>query len=173
MAMDKVTRTELRRTFLIADLPEPLTRASAHLQLFDDYISNTRIRLRSVRDPETKKWTRILQQRDSEAGFGKVEYAEIFLDDAEYERFEIFEGTEIRKNRYPFEFDGRRYDLDVYLWPLWGLNTAIICFDDEAEMKDFVPPDFLIREITDDKFYLGENLVGRTIEEVQANVAAK
>jgi len=170
--MDKATRKELRRTFLIADLPEPLTRASAHVQLFDDYIANTRIRLRSIRDPETKQWTRILQQREINDTGKKIEYAEIFLNNAEYERFEIFEGTEIRKNRYPFEYEGQMYELDVLLWPLWGLNIAIINFENEDELNDFVPPDFLISEITADKFFYGENLVGRSIEEVQAKIAA-
>lgn len=171
--MDKATRKELRRTFLINDLPEPLTRASAHLQLFDDYISNTRIRLRSIRDPESKQWTRILQQREIGESGRIVDYAEIYLNNAEYERFEIFEGTEIRKNRYPIEFEGFSYDLDVYLWPLWGLNTALICFDNDDEMNAFKPPEFLIREITGEEFYLGENLVGRSIEDVQAEIAAK
>jgi hypothetical protein len=94
--MDKATRIELRRTFLIEDLPEPLTRAAEHLQFFDDYISNTRMRLRSVRDPATKKWTRVLQQREASPDGRVMQYAEIFLNDAEYGRFELFEGTEIR-----------------------------------------------------------------------------
>ncbi len=171
--MDKATRTELRRTFLIADLPEPLTRASSHVQLFDDYISNTRIRLRSIRDPETKLWTRILQQREVSQPGSTIEYAEIYLNAAEYERFEIFEGTEIRKNRYPFDHDSGHYELDVYLWPRWGLNTAIILFENEDEMNKFVPPQFLIREITADKYFYGENLVNRSIEEIQAELAEK
>ena len=61
--MNKPAMTELHRLFLIERLPEPLTRASAHLQLFDNYIENTRIRLRNIRDPYSKTWTRILQQR--------------------------------------------------------------------------------------------------------------
>ena len=60
--MDKTARTETRRIFLLHNLPEPLTRASRHLQIFDNYIENTRLRLRSVRIPETKTWTWILQQ---------------------------------------------------------------------------------------------------------------
>ncbi len=115
----------------------------------------------------------MLQQREASENGQEINYAEIYLNNTEYERFEIFEGTEIRKNRYPFEFEGFKYELDVYLWPLWGLNTALICFDDEGEMNAFEPPEFLIREITSDKFYLGENLVGRSIEEVQAEIAAK
>jgi hypothetical protein len=43
---DKTAQTELHRIFLIEGLPDPLTPASAHLQLFDNYIENTRLRIR-------------------------------------------------------------------------------------------------------------------------------
>ena len=61
--MNKTAQTEFHRLFLIESLPEPLTHASSHLQIFDNYIENTRIRLRLMRDPSTSVWTRILQQR--------------------------------------------------------------------------------------------------------------
>ena len=35
--MDKTYRNEFRRRYLIEALPDPLTRASRHLQLFDNY----------------------------------------------------------------------------------------------------------------------------------------
>lgn len=171
--MDKTTRTELYRLFLIDDLPEPLTRASPHLQLFDNYITGTRVRLRSVRDPETKAWQRILQQRTpAEKGrFGELETAEMFLNDAEYGRFEFFEGSEIRKNRYFLEYEDRTLLLDVYLWPLWGLNTARVEFATPEELDAFEPPPFARREITDDEFFWPANLVGKKIEDVMEHTA--
>src|SRR5688572_9267094 len=106
--MDKTYKTEFRRVFLIEELPEPLTRASRHLQFFDNYIANTRMRLRSVRDPETKGWTHILQQCSpaGENDISCLKIGEIYLNDAEYDRFKLFEGHEIRKNRYFHDFDG-------------------------------------------------------------------
>ena len=71
--MDKTARTELYRLFLIERLPEPLTPMSAHIQLFDNYIENTRLRLRNIRVPETKEWRHVLQQR-----FPAEFYAESF-----------------------------------------------------------------------------------------------
>src|SRR5258706_3726397 len=115
--MNKTAQTELHRLFLIERLPEPLTPASAHLQLFDNYIENTRIRLRQIRDPYAKSWTRTLQQRfpaiESEHAVTKL--AEIHLNDAEYAVFAHFEGREIRKNRYFHEFDQASIAFDVYL----------------------------------------------------------
>lgn len=171
--MNKTIQTEYQRIFLVEGLPEPLTRASAHIQIFDNYVDGTRLRLRAVRDPETKEWTRILQQRiplDHEAE-GSLKVAEIYLNDAEYAHLRQFEGTEIRKNRYFHDVDGRMTAFDVYLGPLWGLTTAVVTFHSPVEQRIFEPPPIAIFEVTGDAFFRGENLVHRTFAEVQTEVA--
>ena len=171
MLTDNTTRTELHRTFLIEGLPEPLERKSSHLQLFDNYIHETRLRLRSVRVPETKEWTLLLQKRYPAGEYGaewRVE--EIRLTEAEYEHFKPFEGNEIRKNRYFEEFDGRRLEFDMYLGTLWGLNRARAYFNDREEMEAFIPPSFTIAEVTDLPFFDDANLVNCKFEDVQGEV---
>ena len=171
--MNKLAQTELHRLFLIERLPEPLTRASSHLQLFDNYIENTRLRLRSIRDPYSNSWTRILQQRFSphEGDHSVTKLAEIYLNDAEYAAFERFEGREIRKNRYFHEFDRVSFAFDVYLGPLWGLNTTRVNFETLEQMNNFIPPPFAIFEVTNDAFFTGENLVSQKFADVQTEVA--
>jgi CYTH domain-containing protein len=171
--MDKTNRTELHRSFLVDGLPEPLTRASAHIQIFDNYIHNTRLRLRSVRDPETATWTRILQQRFPavEGDLSCLKVSEIYLNDIEYAQFETFEGSEIRKNRYFHEFDRRTFAFDVFLGKLWGLNITRVEFETDDELARFEPPPFGVLEITQDPFFRGEILVTKTFEEVRAEVA--
>jgi len=164
--MNKTAKTELYRLFLIEDLPEPLTRASAHLQLFDNYIENTRLRLRSIRVPETKEWTRVLQQRDAIRD-GELKIAEIYLNDPEYTAFERFEGREIRKNRYFHEFDARQVAFDVFIGGLWGLNMARVDFETAEEMRRYDPLQFMIYEVTSDQFFWGENLVGKKFADIQ------
>jgi CYTH domain-containing protein len=171
--MDKTNRTEIHRSFLIEGLPVPLTRASAHIQIFDNYIPGTRLRLRSIRIPETAAWTRILQQRfpATEGNLSTLKFSEIFLNEIEYAHFETFEGTEIRKNRYFHEFDGRAFAFDVYLGKLWGLNIARVEFETTDDLEKFEPPPFAVVEITNDEFFLGEVLVTKTFEDVQNEVA--
>lgn len=170
--MDKSYRTEFHRTFLIDVLPDPLTRASSHLQISDNYIPFTRLRLRSARTPETDDRTYLLQQRfavsESKPGVSKI--AEIYLNDHEHARFRIFEGEEIRKNRYFHEFDGRTFSFDIYLGNLWGLNTAKTPFSNEDEMRAYEPPAFAIYEITGDPFFFGDSLVTRTYEDIRSEV---
>ena len=169
--MDKTYRNEFRRLFLVEHLPEPMTRSDAHLQIFDNYLENTRLRLRSVRVPETKQWIWILQQRfatDENGASWKI--AEIHLNETEYHLFKQFEGREIRKNRYFYESDGKQIEFDVFLGELWGLNLARVSFDNLEELRDFRFP-FTVLEVTGDEFFDGENLVEKKFTDVQDRVA--
>ncbi|MCA1590320.1 MAG: hypothetical protein LC730_01290 [Acidobacteria bacterium] len=170
--MDKTRAAQIQRLFLVEALPEPLTRASAHLQIFDNYIANTRMRIRAVRNPETKEWMRSLQQRlfEKPAALACVKISEMRLDEAEYEQFKIFEGSEIRKNRYFHDFDGRPMAFDVYLGDLWGLNVAKIEFQSMAEAEDFGPPVFALFEVTREPFFDGASLVEKKIDDVRAAI---
>src|SRR5215216_2992083 len=171
--MDKTYRTEFFRLFLIDALPSPLTPTSVHIQIFDDYITETRIRLRSVRTPETKEWSRSLQQRlpitSDELSVWKI--SEMHLNDAEYEQFKIFEGNEIRKNRYFHEFDARMFAFDIYLGTLWGLNRARVDFETEDDLREFRPPPFAIFEVTHESFFDDGNLVRKKLDEVRVAVS--
>lgn len=171
--MNKTAQTELHRLFLIEGLPEPLTPASSHLQLFDNYVENTRLRLRQIRDPYSKAWTRILQQRfpaiESEHAVTKL--AEIHLNDDEYACFSHYEGREIRKNRYFHEFDRVSFAFDVYLGGLWGLRTARVDFETPEALTNFTPPPFVVFEVTHDPFFSGEHLVDKKFSDVQSEVA--
>lgn len=177
--MNKTYRIELRRLFLIENLPAPLTRASRHLQIFDNYIENTRLRLRSVRFPETKEWSWILQQHEPfAADLSQWKVSEIHLNEAEHHAFEIFEGreikkneraatNEIRKNRYFYEHDGKEIEIDVFLGELWGLNTAKVYFENLKELREY-ELSFAVSEVTGNEFFIGKNLVGKTFGGVQA-----
>jgi CYTH domain-containing protein len=171
--MTKTAQCELYRLFLIERLPEPLTPASSHLQIFDNYITNTRLRLRKVRDPYNRSWTYTLQQHIYPAvgETGPPKLSEIHLSESEYELFHPFEGREIRKNRYFHEVDGSTFTFDVYLGALFGLNMARVDLDSMKAVEDLVPPPFAIFDVTGDRFFAGDSLVDRTFGDVQARVA--
>lgn len=167
--MNRIYQTEVRRLFLIQDLPEPLTRASRHLQIFDNYIENTRLRLRRVRVPQTKEQSWMLEHRfpADENNLAIWKISEIFLREDEYRVFERFEGREIRKNRYFYELDDQQIAVDLYLGDLWGLITAKARFETEDEMKHFEAPPFAVHEITNNYFFAGENLVAKKFVDIQ------
>ena len=177
--MNENYRIELHRVFLLRDLPEPLTKASEHLQFFDNYIENTRLRLRSIRAPHTKQWYWILEQRfpRNENDLSIWNVSEIFLNESEHNAFELFEGREVKKNerietnelrfnRYFFDLNGKRMEIDIFLNPLWGLCLGKIFFETEEEMRSFAVPEISVAEVTQNEFFLGKNLVGKTLAEI-------
>lgn len=153
--MNKPAPTELHRLFLVERLPEPLTTASAHLQVFDTYIPHTRLRVRQMRDPSTNHWTRMLQQRfcTTEDAYAVTRLVEMHLDDDEFAVFERMRGAETRKNRYFHEFDGASVVFDIYLGELSGLITAKVEFETREQMLSYEPAPFLIFEVTEDEFF--------------------
>lgn len=162
-------RVIYRRRFLIESLPEMFSPRDSHWQIFDNYIEKTRIRLRKIRVPETKSWTRVLEQRFpvDKNNFTKIKISKLFLNEAEYKTFEYFKGREIRKNRYFVEHNANQIAIDIFLGNLWGLNIGLVEFENENDLSNFEFPDFSIGEITQNKFFQGENLVDKTFEDVQ------
>ena len=53
----KYAHIERERRYLLQAFPEGLTRSSPHVQITDNYITDTHLRLRKVRNPQTNKWT--------------------------------------------------------------------------------------------------------------------
>src|SRR5712691_7398610 len=93
----KYARFERERRYLLKDLPEGLTRASRHLQITDNYITGTRLRLRKVRDPKTNKWTVKFTQKfaPSAKDLSRTLITNTYLNANEYEVLSVFEANEI------------------------------------------------------------------------------
>ncbi len=168
----KYARTERERKFLLREMPEPLTRASEHVQIWDNYLTGTRLRLRKIRTPQTKKWTMKLTQKFAPAppDFSRTIITNTYLSAYEYEVLSVFEGNEIRKNRYPFELDGRRYSIDVFLGALWGLILAETDFETDEEMAGFALPSFATADVTNEELFTGGRLVDLTIDDLRAEM---
>jgi CYTH domain-containing protein len=167
--MNKYARTERERRFLLRELPAGLTRASRHIQIWDNYITNTRLRLRKIRVPETKeqRWKLTQKFAPDPQDFSRTVITNIYLSAYEYEVLSVFEGNELRKNRYPFIHEGRAFGIDVFLGPLRGLILAETEFESDEEMRDFAAPAFAVADVTNDEVFTGAKLVGLSFEEIR------
>jgi CYTH domain-containing protein len=168
----KYARRELERRFLLRELPEPLTRASEHVQIWDNYITGTRLRLRKIRTPKTRKWTMKLTQKFAPAppDFSRTIITNTYLSAYEYQVLSIFEGNEIRKNRYPFEYQGRKYSIDVFLGALHGLILAETDFETDEELDSFTIPPFASIDVTNEEMFTGGRLVDLTTDELRVEL---
>jgi 3-isopropylmalate/(R)-2-methylmalate dehydratase large subunit len=59
----KYARVERERRFLLRELPPGLRVNDAHTQIFDNYLTGTRLRLRKIRAPREREWTWKLTQK--------------------------------------------------------------------------------------------------------------
>ena len=156
----KYARIERERRYLLQDLPEGLTRASPHVQITDNYITGTRLRLRKVREPQTNKWTVKLTQKfaPNTEDLSRTVITNIYLNALETEMLAVSDANEIRKNRYPFEFEGRQFSVDMFLGDLFGLVLAEVSFATDEELKNYPKPPFAIAEVTNNQLFTGGKL---------------
>ncbi|HEU4770297.1 MAG TPA: hypothetical protein VFS77_23225 [Pyrinomonadaceae bacterium] len=165
----KYARVERERRYLLKDLPEGLTRADPHLQITDNYITGTRIRLRKVREPRTNKWTVKFTQKfaPNPDDLSRTIITNTYLNAYEADVLSIFNANEIRKNRYYFEFEGRRFHVDMFLGDLFGLVLAEVGFDTDEELDNFRKPSFALAEVTNEPLFTGGRLCELTFSEVR------
>jgi len=171
-AESKYARVERERRYLLQDLPEGLTRASPHLQITDNYLTGTRLRVRKVRDPQTNKWTVKLTQKfapDAE-DFSRTIITNIYLNALEAETLAVFDANEIRKNRYPFEFEARKFSVDMFLGELFGLVMAEVSFETDEDLDNFSRPSFAIAEVTNNELFAGGRLCELTFADIREEI---
>jgi len=168
----KYARVERERRYLLTDLPEGLTRADPHLQITDNYITGTRLRLRKVRDPRTNKWTAKFGQKfaPDPADLSRTIITNTYLNALEAETLSVFNANEIRKNRYRFEFEGREFGVDMFLGDLFGLVLAEVSFATDEELDSFPKPPFALADVTNDPVFAGGNLCELTFAEVRQHI---
>ena len=156
----KYARVERERRYLLQDLPEGVSRADHHLQITDNYLSGTRLRLRKVRDPRTNKWVVKFTQKfaPDRDDLSRTTITNTYLNPIEADTLGIFEANEIRKNRYHFEFEGRQFSVDMFLGDLFGLLLAEVSFDNDDELENFSPPPFALADVTNNELFTGGSL---------------
>jgi CYTH domain-containing protein len=171
-AESKYARVERERRYLLQDLPEGLTRASPHLQITDNYITGTRLRLRKVRDPQANKWTVKFTQKFAPAieDSSRTIITNIYLNALEAETLAVFDANEIRKNRYPFEFEGREFSVDMFLGDLFGLVLAEVTFETDEELDNFPKPPFAIADVTKSELFTGGKLCELAFADIREEI---
>src|ERR1051326_7235095 len=171
----KYALIERERRYLLRDLPEGLSRADHHLQITDNYITGTRLRIRKVRDPKTNKWIVKFTQKfaPNPKDFSRTIITNTYLSAIEAETLSMFDANEIRKNRYKFEFEGRTFSIDMFLGRLFGLVMAETGFDSDEAMDNFPLPAFAVADVTNNELFTGGRLSELTFVEIQKEMESR
>ena len=169
----KYARVERERRYLLRDLPEGITRADPHLQITDNYMTGSRLRLRKVREPRSNKWTAKLTQKfpPDPNDLSRTIITNTYLNALEAETLStLFNSNEIRKNRYYFEFEGRKFSADMFLGDLFGLVLAEVSLETDEELETFQAPPFALADVTNEPLFTGGRLCELTFSDVRAEI---
>jgi CYTH domain-containing protein len=171
----KYARVERERRYLLRDLPEGLTRADPHLQITDNYITGTRLRIRKVREPRTNKWIVKFTQKfaPDPNDSSRTIITNTYLNALEAEVLSVFNSNEIRKNRYKFDFDGHTFGIDMFLGDLFGLVLAEVSFETDEELDNFPKPSFALADVTHEPLFTGGRLCELTFSDLRAEIAER
>jgi CYTH domain-containing protein len=171
----KYARIERERRYLLRDLPEGITRVDPHLQITDNYITGTRLRIRKVREPRTNKWTVKFTQKyaPDPNDLSRTIITNTYLNALEAEVLSVFNTNEIRKNRYSFEFEGRKFCVDMFLGDLFGLVLAEVSFETDEELHNFSKPSFALIDVTNDPLFTGGRLCELTFADLRKEIAPR
>jgi CYTH domain-containing protein len=128
--------------------------------------------LRKVRDPQTNKWTVKLTQKfaPNSADSSRTFVTNIYLNALEAEVFGMFQENEIRKNRYPFEFEGRKFSVDMFLGELFGLVLAEVSFATDEELDSYPRPPFAVADVTNNELFNGGKLCELTFADIREEI---
>ena len=171
----KYARIERERRYLLRDLPEGMSRSDPHVQITDNYITGSRLRLRKVRDPRTNKWTVKFTQKyaPDPNDLSRTIITNTYLNALEAEILSVFNTNEIRKNRYPFEFAGRKFSVDMFLGDLFGLVLAEVSFETDEELDNFPTPPFALADVTNEPLFSGGSLCELTFSDIRAEISGR
>jgi CYTH domain-containing protein len=168
----RYARVERERRYLLQDLPEGVSRADAHLQITDNYITGTRLRIRKVREPRTNKWTVKFTQKyaPNPHDLSHTVITNTYLSALEAETLSMFDANEIRKNRYKFDYDGRQFSVDMFLGNLFGLVLAEVGFETAEDLESFQKPAFAIADVTNNVLFTGGRLCELSFEDIREEI---
>ena len=77
------------------------------------------------------------------------------------------------QKRYPYSVQNHNFSIDVFEGRHQGLILAEMELEKKAEAGAFVLPSFVLKEVTDDPFFTGGNLVTMTDEEFKQGLSQR
>lgn len=83
----------------------------------------------------------------------------MYLSEAEYNHLQSLEANILKKKRYLYKVQHYSLSIDVFEGCHLGLILAEMEFENKAGIGEFVLPSFVLKNVTDDRFFTGGNLI--------------
>lgn len=155
----KYSRIEYERRFLVSPKTDWKQFAEPFSKIYDDkYLSNTRLRLRTLTDTDTgRQLIKLTKKFESDSAYYRM-LTSIILSPEEYQIFDALAGFRLKKERHYHNYQNQVFSIDVFEGELEGL---ILCETEQDSLKDLMAAEFPVyaqREVTEDIFFTGGNL---------------
>ena len=154
----------------MARVPDGVVRERGW-RITDRYIRRTRLRLRRMEPIDGGDALLKFGQKHvpSPPDFARMTMTNLYLSPEEYAVLAVLPALELRKRRHPFEEGGRTYGIDVFAGLLSGLVLAEVGFETDEDLEQrFVPPAWIVREVSNDVRFTGGALAALTSAEAAA-----
>lgn len=167
----KYTRVEYERRFLVPPDVNWRRDVESYSKTFEDnYIRNSRLRLRILTDSDTgRRVFKLTRKSDSPSPYFRT-VSRILLSPSEYKLLECLEGYRLNKTRYYHYWHGQVFSIDVFEDELAGL---VLCETEADGLEDLMSaeaPPYARYEVTDDPFFDGGNLSRTTRTDLMAKL---
>jgi CYTH domain-containing protein len=166
---------EVERRYLLNKIPDDLLDNPKGWLITDRYLPNTRLRLRHMKSvPEHENIYKFTQKyRSDTQNVYETTITNVYLTEAEYHYFEALEAKILKKTRYPYILQNHLYSIDVFQGRHQGLILAEIELEKREATDELVLPSFVLKDVTDDPFFTGGNLVMMTDEEFRRGLSQR
>jgi CYTH domain-containing protein len=166
---------EVECRYLLNKVPDGLLDNPKGWLITDRYLPHTRLRLRHMKslsgDEEIYKLTQ--KYRSETQNAYETTITNVYLTEAEYSHFEALEAKILKKRRYPYRVQSYWLSIDVFEDRHHGLILAEMELEKKAEADELDLTSFALKDVTDDPFFTGGNLVTMTEEEFQQGLSQR
>lgn len=158
---------EFELTFLAKELPEGFSQNLPSKEILDIYIpkgvEHAILRIRKNGDSYE------ITKKQPVSGTDSSHQTEntIPLSKEEFDDLSELPGKRLRKIRYYYSENGTEYEIDIFKDQLEGLVVVDVEFSSNEEKAKFSAPEWVLADVTQDKFIAGGMLCGRSYADIQ------
>jgi len=166
---------EVEYRYLLNKLPVDLLDSPKGWLITDRYFPNTWLRLRKMESLSGNESNYKLTQkyRSEVQNVYETTITNVYLSQAEYKLFAGLEGNILKKRRYPYTLQNYSLSIDVFEGRHQGLILAEMELETGTEGNELALPSFVLKEVTEDPFFSGGNLVRMTDEEFRQGLSQR
>ena len=166
---------EVECRYLLNQIPDDLLDNAKGRLITDRYFPNTRLRLRHMKSLSGNEDMYKLTQkyRSTTQNAYETTITNVYLTEAEYHLFETLEAKILKKTRYPYSLPNLSLSVDVFEDRHRGLILAEMEVEKKAGVDELALPSFVLKEVTEDPFFTGGNLVTMTDEEFRQGLSQR